>query len=200
VAYITDSDDRYIDPQTNILHNLFNISDQTELDQLEAEITYVEIGAILIDSDVKSYTYDFNLLCDIHKRLFSAIYEWAGETRTLDMEKGTTYFAHVPYILSESTRLFDELKRENGLQGLSKDDFIKRVAHYYGELNVIHPFREGNGRTIRVFFSLLAYRAGWNIDWSRMDSQENIDACAASYSVDDDLLCKMFEKLVEPQI
>jgi cell filamentation protein len=55
--------------------------------------------------------------------------------------------------------------------------FVERLAYYYGEINARHPFREGNGRTQRAFTRQLAASAGWSVDWSDLDREQNIDAC-----------------------
>jgi cell filamentation protein len=60
--------------------------------------------------------------------------------------------------------------------GLSRPRFVERLAHYYGELNARHPFREGNGRTQRAFLRQLAATAGWRLDWSELRKDDNVEA------------------------
>ncbi len=74
----------------------------------------------------------------------------------VDISKGSSYFAHFAYIGSQATMLFARLAQEKYLRGLPPDQFARRAAYYLGEINVLHPFREGNGRTQRVFFTDLA--------------------------------------------
>ncbi len=190
------ANDPYFDPETGILRNLLKISTQRELDQAEAEITSVEISTILIESPAIT-VFDLELLCEIHTQVFAHIYDWAGELRRIDFAKDKTRFAHALHIQSSATELFEQLQKENSLQALSAGDFIKRLAHYYCELNIIHPFREGNGRVLRTFLSLLAFNAGKSIAWNKMDSKENIKACAAGYHGDEEPLRSMLEGLVE---
>lgn len=105
----------------------------------------------------------------IHKALFGKIYDWAGEMRTVDIKKGSEDFFLVRTQLQTGLNfVFDELKQNNFLQGLQKDDFAKRLAYFYEQLNFVHPFREGNGRTQRVFWSRVAKDAGFFIDWSKV--------------------------------
>jgi cell filamentation protein len=189
--------DPYINPQTGVLYNLLNIDNEYNLENAEAQITSVEISALLVEGSSVIVGFDIDSLCKIHELLFGEIFDWAGEFRTIDMEKESTRFAHAPYIVDQIKKLLGEFADEKYLAGLDRKDFIDRAAHYYSELNVIHPFREGNGRTLRTFLSLIATNAGWNIAWDKMDSDENIRACIAGYMGDEKPLRVMLEKLIE---
>ncbi len=190
------ANDPYFDPGTGVLRNLLNIKSQSELDQVEAEITSVEISTILIESPAIT-VFDLELLREIHKQVFSHIYDWAGAVRRIELAKDQTRFAHAQHIESSAIELLEQLKQEGNLKNLSNDNFIARIAHYYCELNIIHPFREGNGRVIRTYLSLLAFNSGRSIAWNKMDSKENIDACAIGYHGDEKPLQIMLKKLVE---
>jgi cell filamentation protein len=72
------------------------------------------------------------------------------------------------------------LSQETLLADLTRNAFVARLAHYYGEINAVHPFREGNGRTQRAFFGQLARDAGWRIGWSELDRVENDTASSAA--------------------
>jgi cell filamentation protein len=74
-----------------------------------------------------------------------------------------------------------ELAAENWLEGLAVEPFARRMAYYMGELNVLHPFREGNGRTLREYVRHLAERAGHTISWEGVSSREMVDASIAAY-------------------
>jgi len=190
------NNDPYIDPKTGVLRNLLDISNEGDLEYAEAQLTTIEISTLLIENSSKLVNFDLSLLCKINKQLFNEIYDWAGKFRTIDMEKENTRFAHAPYIADQTKKLLDGLADEKYLANLDKEKFVDRLAHYYSELNVVHPFREGNGRTLRTFFSLLAAKGGWDIAWEIMDSNENIQACKAGYVGNEDPLCIMFNKLV----
>lgn len=77
-------------------------------------------------------------------------------------------FCAAELIESYSSSFFRMLKNENYLRNLPRDKFIERVAFYIGEINALHPFREGNGRTQRVFINQLARQAGWNLNFSEI--------------------------------
>ena len=175
--------DPYIDPKTGILRNLFNVTDQSILDQVEAEIT-VSIIATINEQPIDG---NFNLdhLMAIHRKLFSSIYSWAGKLRTVEISKDETRFAPVEYLAQSAVLLFDELRAEKYLDELDDSKYLLRFAHYYSELNILHPFREGNGRTQRVFFSMLAQRSGRHIAWDLLDAKQNNIASAEAYHGDE---------------
>jgi cell filamentation protein len=90
----------------------------------------------------------------------------------------------------------ENLAREDFLRGLDRPEFVDQLTHYTSELNAIHPFREGNGRTQRVFLELLARDAGYHLDWSRTTEHENVEACVAAIEGDLKLLHDLLEAVV----
>ncbi len=186
--------DPYIDPKTGILKNLFNITDQPVLDQVEAEIT-VSIIATINEYPIEG-VFDLNHLKEIHHKLFSNIYEWAGKLRTVEMTKDETRFAPVEFLVRSADTLFDELRSEKYLDNLDDEAYLQRFAHYYSEINILHPFREGNGRAERVFFSILAQRSGRHIAWDLLDPKENITASVEAYHGHEDRLVLLLRSLI----
>jgi cell filamentation protein len=176
--------DPYVDEDIGILRNLVGARTQEALDEAEAEITSAEITAIMVEGRPKPADFTADLLLSIHRRMFRDIYDWAGQLRTVQISKGTTGFARMEYLQVNLDQLFERLKKEKYLEDLGFDVFVGGLAYYYGELIVIHPFREGNGRAIRTLLSLLAENAGWDIDWSGVDPEQNIDASVAAYNGD----------------
>lgn len=185
--------DPYLDPKTGILRNLFDISNQSVLDQVEAEITVSIIATI--DEQPIAGDFDLKHLMAIHYQLFSGIYSWAGKLRTVDMTKDETRFAPVEFLEQSAAVLFNELRVEKYLDELDGEIYLKRFAYYYSEINILHPFREGNGRTQRVFFSMLARRSGYHLAWDLMDSKENIVASEMAYRGDDGRLISSLRPL-----
>ena len=100
--------------------------------------------------------------------------------RNEDISKGSFRFAHFRFIVPQTNQLLDELKRDNYLQDLSPDELAERLAYYLTELNVIHPFREGNGRVLREFARCLALRAGYIIHWSEVDPKRMLEVMIQS--------------------
>lgn len=189
--------DPYIDRQTGILRNLVGAKSYDELYAAEADSA---LSAELELTNI-ARTNDFCELCAIHKAVFGKIYDWAGQPRTVDIRKsedGSEYFLIVSRIPTGSNYVFGELKAKDGLKGLKRDDFIKRLAYFYDQLNYIHPFREGNGRSQRIFWNRVAKDAGYRLDWSRVTSTENNAASKlAAEKLDLSLLIEMFNKIVD---
>jgi cell filamentation protein len=112
------------------------------------------------------------------------VYDWAGEIRTVNISKPGAAFAFA-FILPQALQQFAaNLARERHLDGLAKDAFISRLAYHFGELNAIHPFREGNGRTQREFFRQLALRRGYVLQWDLATPDEMLHASKRSFHGD----------------
>jgi cell filamentation protein len=98
-------------------------------------------------------TFDLEHLRALHGWLFQDVYEWAGAIRSVAITKGRSVFAR-PLFIEEQARIISErLHSENLLRHASVNELPAWLASYYGDLNALHPFREGNGRTQRFFFS-----------------------------------------------
>lgn len=95
-------------------------------------------------------------------------------------------------------QVFADLAAENDLVDLDREEFVRRLAHYLGEVNAAHPFREGNGRTQRAFFRQLAREAGWNLRWSKVAAEENAAASEASLMGDNGPLEVLLDMALEP--
>lgn len=180
-------------PNSSTLINLMGIQDANELEKVEADLTYLR--AELFEPNFSQL--DLAYLCQIHQHLFQDIYSWAGELRTVDISKGQTRFCSALFVEKESNKLFKKLANENYLVGLDRTLFIERVVDYFCELNVIHPFREGNGRTQRLFFEVLIANAGYAVDWSNINKQQWILANVAGYMGDLSLLKTLFAKIIQ---
>lgn len=86
--------------------------------------------------------------------------------------------------MSSLDKTFDDLKEERYLSGADRGHFANRGAYYLGEINAVHPFRDGNGRTQREFIRQLAQRNGYVLDWSRVSREQMIDASRQSFKTD----------------
>lgn len=186
-------DDPYVDPVTGVLRNKLRLDSAEELADAEREITHAAL-ILIRESPVRS-TYDLPHLCAIHKRIFGDIYEWAGQVRTVAIAKGSP-FCLPQYIESSSADIFRALRGENFLQGLERGPFVDRLTFYVGEVNAVHPFREGNGRTQRAFFEQLARDAGFTLNWQHLGAARNIEASSAIMRGDTEPMRKMLDTLV----
>ncbi|MEV4108497.1 Fic family protein [Nonomuraea sp. NPDC049695] len=90
------------------------------------------------------------------------------------------------------------MAKERYLRGLSRSQFVDRLTHYFAEVNAIHPFREGNGRTQRAFFRQLSREAGWPIDWSNLEADGNAQASKASLRGGNEPLRALLDSLLSP--
>lgn len=183
-----------MDFETGVLSNLLGITSAEELENAEADITTAVIATIPIEPPMGEF--DLAHLQNIHWELFNTIYSWAGEIRTVEISKGSTQFANADMIESAAYSLFRELHAENLLKDLTHNQYIQRLAHYYSEINVLHPFREGNGRTQRTFFSQLVVTAGYHFAWEHLNADENLRVCIAAYESDEAPLAGMLNNLL----
>ena len=159
--------------------NLVGAKSLSELHKIERDITEKRI--LELKSDPIEGNFDYAHLKAIHKHLFQDVYVWAGMDRYEmgirgDFRKGDTHFTSGSRLPEVSKMLFDALKEENNFKDLSKDDFIKSTASFMNGLNILHPFREGNGRTQRIFIEQLADNAGYKLDLSRVNKDIIIQA------------------------
>ncbi|MDD3224629.1 MAG: Fic family protein [Clostridium sp.] len=173
--------DPYCYHETDILKNKFNIRDKIKLSTAERAYSNVRIVSLLkypIKGD-----FDFKHLQNIHKFIFQDIYDWAGEIRNVEISKGLP-FCYSYNIPNESERIFNGIQKENYLKHLKIDKFSDRLAYYAAEINALHPFREGNGRSTREFIRSLAKNAGYTIDYSKMDTKLLFNAFVISFTKD----------------
>jgi cell filamentation protein len=132
----------------------------------------------------------------LHRHLFQDVYPWAGKVRTVRISKDGSAFCYPEHIGREMQRLFASLKKQRFLSGLSAKDFAGKAAHILAELNAIHPFREGNGRTQLSFLKVLADRAWHPLDLERLDPPAILKATIKSFGGDEKALVKVIADLV----
>lgn len=185
--YFVDGDD--------VLDNKLNITDPDKLKAAEQEIVTNKTADTLSESPT---VFDTDYLLHVHKVLFDDIYDFAGKIRTVDIAKpdAKAPFAYVRFLNKECMRVFDDLKSKQYLTGLSKQDFVKEIASLAAELNALHPFREGNGRAIRLFLIMLADHAGYLLDYSQVSADELIRADKIAFEGDMKLLLEVYSKAV----
>jgi cell filamentation protein len=188
-------DSYYCYPNCFVLKNKLNIKDGELLEEAERQITAVKI----LDMKMHPIKGDLNFehLLNIHEYIFEEIYEWAGKTRSVNISKGNQ-FCNYMFINNMAEEVFSKLQKENYLIGLTIEEMITKLSYYLGELNAIHPFREGNGRAQRVFIEYLAQAAGYYVDFSEITSQEMIEASAESFVCNYSKMDNIFRKIIEP--
>ena len=185
--YFVDGDD--------VLENKLGITDSDKLKAAEQEIVTNQTANILSESPV---VFGLDYLLHVHRVLFDDIYDFAGKLRTVDIAKpdAKAPFAYARFLESESKQVFDDLKSKKYLLSLCKQDFVKEIASLAAELNALHPFREGNGRTIRLFLIMLADNAGYLLDYSQISADELIDADKLAFEGDIKPLLEVYSQVI----
>ncbi|TFH86946.1 putative adenosine monophosphate-protein transferase Fic [Billgrantia azerbaijanica] len=184
--------DPYCYPESTTLRNLLDIRDEAELITVERELTLLATDAIQFSPP----PYDLAYLQTLHRQLFSDLYPWAGAIRTIDIAKGETRFCHVPRIEAESHKLFDRLAQQDHFTPLPREPLIAAVAELYGDLNVVHPFREGNGRAQRLLFEHIVINCGYEISWEGLERREWLEANVAAYYCDYRPMTAIFRRCI----
>lgn len=194
--YAVDSlrDDCY--PGTTVLINTLDIRDQADLDAVEG--TIVPAKAALWEEKPLADSFDFAHYCAIHRFLFEDLYPWAGQMRTVDISKKGTLFCPAVQIDQTAKAIFARLYKQNYFVGLRTENFVSVLVDFYERTNELHPFREGNGRTQRVFLSQLARHAGYALTFSRVDPDDLMIATIQAAGGVDDFLKVLFSEMISP--
>lgn len=179
----------------DVLKNKLNIKDKKKLQEYEAKIT----AAKLLSLRQKKITggFDEKHFISIHTYLFEDIYPFAGELRKENIAKGEFRFAEWEYIPEELERVLRELKNKEGILTSNKKELSKQLAYYTAELNVLHAFREGNGRTIREFIRQLALKNGYTLNLRKVEPEKILKATIKSIVETDELQVIIEECLEE---
>ena len=153
------SDDPGFDKTHGLLKNRLDITEQKELDYLEGQELLSAYEKLAIEfSEIHSFAVDD--IRYIHKTFLEKVYEWAGEYRNIDIISEDIRWCHAVHIDSEMNRFGDLLTDLTPFSpNLKRAELLDRLAKIHGELVVIHPFRDGNGRVTRLLCDLLLMQA-----------------------------------------
>ena len=161
-----------------VLKNKLGISNQKELEDAETILLSDAYEFFLSEKNFKQIIFDVKFLFSIHKYFLGTLYDFAGNTREVDISKGDMMFASVNHLHSSLKYLDGILKTNLPTKKDSKNLIASKLALIHNEYNAIHPFREGNGRTIRLFLDLLVSSIGFQmINWSPKSKNDYIKAC-----------------------
>lgn len=166
--------DPYVYPGTNVLKNLRDLRDDRKLRQYETDATTLRINQL--KKKRLPGSFEAGHLQAIHRHIFQDVFEWAGEFRTVDI--GFTPWSMIDANLG---RMSAELKSERYLLGMAIPQFASRAAHYLGQLNAIHPFREGNGRAQNEYIRHLAALNSLELSWNGVSHEELYESARRSY-------------------
>lgn len=156
-----------------ILPNLPGFSDPAELAEYERRMAAIRIGELEMHPQRVSGQFDFPHLQRIHQYILQDVYPWAGSLRAAGQDTGAQGLG-IPhcrpeFLHAELDRVFAAIADRPPPRG-DQERAVATVAEHWGELTAVHPFRDGNSRTQRYFFTEYMSEAGWSIDWQTVDA------------------------------
>lgn len=153
------------------LENKLGLSDSAELARAEEKISKRRAMELFESKAVESFEVGkFSGLAKIHKFLFEKIYDFAGKVRTVNVAKGNFRFASVMYLDAA-------LKKIDDMPQSTYDEIVEK----YVEMNIAHPFREGNGRSARIWLDMMLKKElGLAVDWSKVGKEDYLLAMERS--------------------
>ena len=181
---------------TTCLINKLDIRDEKQLDIVESHISLAKIS--LLQQNPLQGEFDFEHYKSIHKFIFEDLYDWAGIVRKVNISKKGTSFAKADEIENIAKACFERLKKRDYFKGLDIETFVDEITDFYCVTNSLHPFREGNGRTQRVFLSQLSENAGYEIDFANADTDKLMMATIQASSGVDIYLKETLKEIIKP--
>lgn len=160
--------DPYLYPNSDVLKNLANVRDSEELNNLEADYTLFRLSEVAEDESPEKF--NFQTLCELHYRIFQDVYDWAGKPRVINIEKAEAVLGDVSVEYSDCFDIAKDaekiLERANNYDwGMASfEDIIETFSSFMAELWKVHPFREGNTRTVVMFCSMFIEAQGLYIE------------------------------------
>lgn len=151
------------------LDNKQQIVDEKKAKEVEKQLSSLRAFELLDQKKLRKMPLNLQTLQDIHKYLFGDFYPWAGQIRSVTITKGHSMFYPAEFLYNGIDEYFNNLKKDNFLVGLDEVEFVELFSYYSNELNILHPFREGNGRSKRIFLQELARRAGYDLNFDNIN-------------------------------
>ncbi|MGV3549964.1 Fic/DOC family protein [Rhizobium sp.] len=182
------SDDPYVYAGTSILRNRLDIRDSDELDKVERQLVRERILEV-----IPSGNFDLQHLKAIHRHLFQDIYDWAGKIRTVEISKGESQFQFRQYIETGMADVHGRLVKSDFLRRRDRSAFASEAARIIGDVNYVHPFREGNGRTQLQYLKQLAAQAGHPLDLTKIDASGWLQASKEAHLARYDLMARIID-------
>lgn len=185
-------EDPYCYKGTFVLKNRKGFRTQAELEKFEALSV-----ALRRREGLPPGKLDVGHYRAIHRHLFQDVYSWAGKIRKVEVSKGGNPFCATRFIEAQLNKLFEHLEAENHFRDIDAPSFAQKAAHFLSELNVIHPFREGNGRTQNRFLVMLADQAGHPLELARLDPPDEMrEAMIAAFHGNEQTLANLISRLM----
>lgn len=187
------SDDPYLYPDSDVLRNRPGIRDPAQLEVLERRLVVQRLR-----EGAPTGHFDLAHLRAIHHHLFQDIYEWAGQIRRVEIAKNGNQFQFRRFIDTGMADVHRRLEVADFLRGLSRQDFAAAAGHILGDVNYVHPFREGNGRVQAEYLRQLGAQAGHRIDLTQLDGERWMAASQAAHRGDYSLLAAEILRAIRP--
>ena len=178
---------------SNVLINKFDIKDEDLFRDVER--FYSGIRQAELQKKPLEGNFDFIHLKRIHEYLFQDLYFWAGKTRTVPIAK-LNMFCLPEHIDSYADEVFGKLRKKSFYRGCNREELVKGITEVLGDINALHPFREGNGRTQREFIRCLAAQNGFRLDWTLVTPEENIIASYESVRGNNEKLRILIDRIL----
>lgn len=187
--YYVDPDNEYTYPDSSVLKNKLNIENFDELMEKEYQLVKIKALDLFLSPIMVRSMKD---VCKIHHELFSELYAWAGSYRKVNISKqGTAFMAMQSFGTGE--QYMDSLIEEYHKNAQTKEQIASQLANILDNLNYMHPFREGNGRTQREVIRVLALAKGYEV-LINVDGQDEVYKQYMDGTVYSDM--KLLEKLI----
>jgi cell filamentation protein len=177
------TDDPYVYPGTSILRNKLGITNAGELDRVERLWVTQRARAGVPTGD-----FDLPHLQAIHRHLFGRLYDWAGAIRTVELGKGGHQFMFRQYIHNGMADVHRRIVAADRPKSLTAEAFAEEAGRIIGDVNYVHPFREGNGRTQLLYLQQLSAVAGQPLDLTQIDPVAWIEASKRAHQADYSLM------------
>jgi cell filamentation protein len=190
------SGDPYLDPRSGVFRNRLGLTDRAALAAVEVELTSARMNQL--KRRRLPGRYDLEHLRAFHWTIFQDVYPWAGQLRTVLIVKAGASFCLPHQITSTAEEVFGRLAAADHLRGHDREAFLDGLTVLLAEVNALHPFREGNGRTQRAFLSQLARDAGFRLGWETVDRDANIAAARAAADGDLAPMRALLAPVVQP--
>lgn len=173
--------DSQFDEQHGVLKNSLRLTNPHALELVIADVSRVRV--VQLEQHPLRGKFDIPHLQAIHRHIFQDVFPWAGDFREVRTSRSDSFgFPPPQFLIPSLNDLFTKLSTERPFRSLDTSQIANRLAHYLGELNAIHPFREGNGRAHREFIRTVALEAGWRLSWAGLTQEENDRASQISFA------------------
>jgi cell filamentation protein len=191
--------DPYVYPGTTVLMNKYDERDQVKLNAIEAAVVWPEFIDIYSAGVSENVPLSVGLHQAVHKHLFERVYPFAGKFRTMDIAKaGEIQYAAVAFLHDSAEKVWRDINRRFATPPESLEAAIEPLVESMGDLHVLHPFREGNTRTLQLVIREIAWRAGFNIQWVLADPTVIRNAGTAAAVGDNAPYTEMLRKITKP--